>query len=430
MTGKPVRAQVWTRPIVVVGLLMALLSLMYLGYVVNPEKNLHDFPIALVNQDVGDTLGGQPTNVGDQIATALAQNIPADKVDLTVTGIPEMQKLLLDGKIYGAIIIPNDFTKRLGILGTASVVSGKVERPVITIQTNPRIGSYATSITLRITEQALAKVNETVGRQLTDTVDAQLRPTPDTAAPPVSGAAQLTLAEPVDVVITPFRPLPDGTGGGLSAFFYTLLVLLAGFTGAMIIHTMVDAALGFTPTEYGPWYVHYPSTPISRLRTLLLKWGIVAIVAPLVSAVFLAVATLLDMPIDRAPMLFLYSTLAIIAVGVTALSVLAAFGSAGLLVNLILFIVLGLPSAGGSVPIEATPKAMGWLSTFEPMHQVFLGIRAILYFDARGSSGLAHGTWMTLLGLLIGLCFGAAITAFYDRKGLHRSADRTRVTEE
>ncbi|MGY2089155.1 MULTISPECIES: YhgE/Pip domain-containing protein [Nocardia] len=422
MAAKFRLARVWIRPTAVVALLMALLSFMYLGYVLNPDKNLHDFPLALVNQDVGDSLGGNPANVGDQISAALVQHIPADKVDLKVTGVPEMQRMLLDGSIYGAIVIPSDFTKRLGILGTASVIEGQVERPIITIQTNPRVGSYATQITTRIAQQALTEVNRTVGKQLTDSVEAQLHSTPGAVAPTVAGASLLTLTEPINVVITPFRPLPEGTGGGLSAFFYTLLVLLAGFTGAMIIHTMVDASLGFTPTEYGPWYVRYPPTPISRFRTLLLKWGILAGLAPVVSAIILGVGTLLGMPVDRVPALILYSALAIIAVGVTALAILAAFGAAGMLVNLIVFIVLGLPSAGGTVPIEATPRFMGWLSTFEPMHQVFLGIRAILYFDARGSAGLAHGTWMTLLGLAIGVCFGAVVTLFYDRKGLERKA--------
>ncbi|WP_043718927.1 YhgE/Pip domain-containing protein [Nocardia asiatica] len=423
MAAKPTRVRTWARPVVVVTLLMALLSVMYLGYVVDPEKNLHDLPLAVVDQDVGDTLAGQPADVGRQITEALTANIPADKVDLRVVGITEAQRLLRDGKIYGAIVIPSDFTKRLAILGAASVVPGQVDRPVITVETNPRTGAYATQITLRIAEQALDQVNVTVGRQLTAAVDEQLRSS-GAPAPQPAGASRLLLAEPIDVVIAPYRPLPEGTGGGLSAFFYTLLILLAGFTGAMIIHTMVDASLGFTPTEYGPWYVHYPPTPISRLRTLLLKWGVLAIAAPIVSAVFLAVATALDMPIDKALLLFLYSTFAMLAVGVTALSILAAFGAAGMLVNLILFIVLGLPSAGGTVPIEATPTYFAWLSTFEPMHQVFLGVRAILYFEAGGAAGLERGIWMTLLGLVIGLCGGAAVTAFYDRKGLSRTADR------
>ncbi|MGW6699977.1 YhgE/Pip domain-containing protein [Nocardia sp. NPDC055049] len=412
----------WLRPGAVVAVLAALLATMYLGYIVDPEKNMHDFPIGLVNLDVGDTVGGEQVNVGDQIAASMVQQIPADKVALREMGLPELHRAMLNGEIYGAIVIPSDFTKRVSILGAAGVVPGDVDWPVITVESNPAAGAYATQIMLRITTQATDAANKAVGAQLLDRVQNQLQPTSGAPATQLSGVSRLALAEPVSVLVVPFRELPDGAGGGLSAFFYTLLLLLAGFTGAMIIHAMVDSALGFAPTEYGPWYVHYPATPISRVRTLLLKWGILVVVAPVVSGIYLAVATLLGMSIERAPMLFLYGVLAIVAVGITALSILAIFGAAGMLVNLIVFIVLGLPSAGGTVPIEATPQAMAWLSTFEPMHQIFIAVRAILYYDARASSGLAHGVWMALLGLLIGLVLGLAATIFYDRKGLERRA--------
>ncbi|MBF6370704.1 DUF3533 domain-containing protein, partial [Nocardia puris] len=139
--------------------------------------------------------------------------------------------------------------------------------------------------------------------------------------------------------------------------------------------------------------------------------------------IFLLVAKALDMPLEHPLALYLYSAFAMIAVGVTGLSTLAAIGSAGLLVTLILFVVLGLPSSGGTVPIEATPHYFGWLATFEPMHQVFLAVRAILYFNADFSAGLTRGLLMTILGLVIGLVFGVVITRYYDYKGLHRGAN-------
>lgn len=146
----------------------------------------------------------------------------------------------------------------------------------------------------------------------------------------------------------------------------------------------------------------------------------ITVAAPIVSGVFLGIAQLLGMPLEHGLALFLFSILAIIAVGVTALSVLAVFGSAGLLLNLILFIVLGLPSAGATIPLEATPRYMAWLATFEPMHQIYLGIRAILYFDAHGNPGLARGVGMCVFGLAVGLVLGAVVTFVYDRKGLER----------
>jgi uncharacterized phage infection (PIP) family protein YhgE len=360
-------------------------------------------------------------NFGDQITQALSDGVPSDKVDLRVISINESERQMQSGQVYGAIIIPSDFSKRLGNLGVGSVIPGDIQRPIITLQTNPRTGAFGTQIVLRVGDEALTEVNKQVGKQLLDQVTAQLASPPGgPPAPELTGATRVALASPIEVVTQQYHPLPHGSGQGLTAFFYALLLLLAGVVGAMVIHTMIDAQLGFVPTEYGPWYVHYPSTPISRFRTLLIKWGVFVLAASIVSAVFLVVGKLLDMPIGNPLALYLYSVLALTAVGVTGLSMLAAIGSAGLLVNLILFVILGLPSSGGTVPIEATPRYFGSLASFEPMHQVFLGVRSILYFDANFEAGLTRGVWMAVLGLAIGLVLGAAVTRFYDRKGLER----------
>ncbi|MFE3989847.1 DUF3533 domain-containing protein [Nocardia tengchongensis] len=420
--GHPLRQwRIWLAPIAVVAVLMAVLGTMYLAYGADPEKNLHDFPIALVNSDEGDVLAGKPARIGDQIADTLVNAIPADKVNLRVVGLNEAGLLLNQGKVYGAIIIPSDFTKRLGILAAAGVVPGDIERPTITIETNPRIGPYATSTMQRIANTALTQVDAAVGGQLVGAVRDQLGGRHSSAATELTGATLLTLHSPITVSVVPHRPLSAGTGQGLSAFFYALVMVLAGFIGAMIIHTMVDASLGFTPTEYGPWYAHLPPTPISRLRTLLYKWTIMLSVAPIVSAIFLAVAWTLDMPTPNALTLFLFGILVIVAVGITALAILAALGTAGLLVNLVLFVVLGLPSTGGTVPVEATPKYIAWLANFEPMRQVYVGMRATAYFDAHLDAGLSQGIWMSLLGLAIGLVLGIATTGLYDWRGLSRT---------
>nr|WP_227985453.1 ABC transporter permease [Nocardia spumae] len=422
----------WLFPVAVVSLVAALLGLLYLDYVVDPERNLHDFPIALVNQDVGETLGtpGQEkrVNFGDQVADGLRAAVPSDEFDLRVLGLTEAQRQMQNGQVYGSVVIPSDFSKRLGILGVGSVIPGDIEQPIITLQTNPRTGAFATQIVVRFGNQALPQINAQVGKQLTEQVQAQLKPQPGgPPAPELSGATRLQLQQPLQLVVQEFHPLPGGSGEGLTAFFYSLLLLLAGMLGAMIVHTLVDSTLGFIPTEYGPWYVHYPATPVSRMRTLLIKWGIMTVAALVVSGIFVGIGAALGMPLDNPLGLYLYGVLAMIAVGFTGISILAAIGSAGLLVNMILFIVLGLPSSGGTVPIEATPKYLGWLATFEPMHQVFLAVRSLLYFDGNGAAGFTRGFWMTVLGLTIGVVLGLTVTRFYDRKGLERKPiNRTR----
>ncbi|KAF0846976.1 YhgE/Pip domain-containing protein [Nocardia caishijiensis] len=404
----------WLAPITLVTVLAALLGTMYLGYTADPEKHLHDFPIALVNQDVGDTLAGRPANLGAQITTALGERIPAEKIDLRTVGINEAHRQLRNGEVYGAIIIPGDFTKRVAILGAASVVTGDVEQPMISVLTNPRAGTLAAQIMHTIADKAMTEVDATVGTQLAEQVRAAIGGTP------LSGAAQLQLAHPIDVVVSAYHPLPEGTGQGLAAFFYTLVLLIVGFSGAMMINSLVDGSLGFVPAEYGPW--HKPTSParISRWRTLLIKWAIAVISAPLASAAFLGVGGLLDMSIERPLMLFLYGTLAVIAIAVTGLSVMATFGTAGLMINLIVFVVLGIPSSSGTIPLEATPRWIADLASFEPMHQIYLAVRAIMFFDGSFEAGLSRGLWMTIAGLAIGLILGFAATHAYDLRGMHR----------
>ena len=54
------------------------------------------------------------------------------------------------------------------------------------------------------------------------------------------------------------------------------------------------------------------------------------------------------------------------------------------------------------------------------MHQVFLGVRSLLYLNGRGDAGLSQALWLTFVGLAIGLLLGGIITHLYDRKGFHR----------
>jgi hypothetical protein len=105
---------------------------------------------------------------------------------------------------------------------------------------------------------------------------------------------------------------------------------------------------------------------------------------------------------------------------VTSTSLIAALGAVGALVSLFVFIILGLPSAGAAVPLQATPALFEGLAKFEPMHQVFLGARALLYLNGRADAGLSQSVELTAGGLLIGVLLGVIVTRLYDRRGYHR----------
>jgi uncharacterized phage infection (PIP) family protein YhgE len=126
------------------------------------------------------------------------------------------------------------------------------------------------------------------------------------------------------------------------------------------------------------------------------------------------------MPITQGWQLWAYGVFAISAVGITSSSLIAVLGSMGMLVSMLIFVILGLPSAGATVPLEAVPPFFRWLAEFEPMHQVFLGVRSLLYLNGHGDAGLSQAMLMTGIGLAIGLLFGGIITVMYDRRGFHR----------
>jgi len=134
----------------------------------------------------------------------------------------------------------------------------------------------------------------------------------------------------------------------------------------------------------------------------------------------ITVAAKLGMPVQQAVPLWLYGAFAIAAVGITSTSLIAVLGALGLLVSMFVFVILGLPSAGATVPLQAAPQFFGWLANFEPMHQVFLGTRALLYLDGKADAGLSRALMMIAIGLVIGLLLGAVITYLYDRRGYHR----------
>ncbi|NLU84592.1 DUF3533 domain-containing protein [Rhodococcus sp. HNM0569] len=425
-TGREVllTARFWLAPILLVVLVMSSLAALYMGGLLDPTRNLNEFPVAVVNQDEGDVqVGSDPPQhvvIGDQIVDGLEAGVDPEKIAFEPMGIAQAQQGLDDASLYGSIVIPSDFTKRLMILAQASVVPGDdIERPVITVYTNPRAGTLGANIARQIGQQAMDTVNQRIGEQVSTQVTDQLAATaPDLQ---LSGASKIVLSEPVDVRFVEHAPLPDGTGYGLAAFYYALLLVLAGFTGATIINTLVDGLLGFTPTEIGPLYLHNESVPVSRLQTTVVKWVIVVLMSMVVSGIYVWVGHIFGLPIPQNFSLWLYGMLTISAVGITSISTMAVFGNIGLLVNLFVFIIIGLPSSGGTIPLDAAPKLYSVLADFAPMHQVYLGVRGLLFFNGAPGNGLLHGTWMTILGVAVGLVFGAAVTAYYDWRGLHRT---------
>ncbi|MEV7339302.1 DUF3533 domain-containing protein [Streptomyces sp. NPDC093544] len=400
------RPKLWLMPTVLTGLLALLLSLLYMGGIVNPNRALHDLPIGIVNADRGEPLPGQQENLGTQITRSVTSGA-SDTVDWRRLTAAQARDQLASAKIYGALVIPADFTGSVAALTTTNAKA----RPAITVLTNPGMGSFGSSLASKITQQAAQQTSLTIGRQLT-------------AAPAAAKAGsteRLLLADPVTVTTEVGHPIGANSGLGLTAFYYTLLLVLAGFMGANIIGTGVDSALGYADTEIGPWHTRRPTVPISRTQTLLLKMAMTAGITVLTTTlIMVATVAILGMDASHLPLLWIYSYCASFAVGLGVQAINAAFGGIGQLVAMFVFIVLGLPSSGATVPLQAVPGFYRFLSIFEPMRQLSEGVRAILFFDARADAGLTRAWLWIVIGVALALLFGFAMTRYYDRKGLQR----------
>jgi YhgE/Pip-like protein len=400
------RPKLWLVPTVLTGLLALLLALLYMGGIVNPQGALHHLPIALVNSDTSKPPPGQKQNAGAQIAAAITSSKSSDKAEWRTLTRAQAQDELDSGKVYGALVIPSDFTASLTALTTANATT----RPTMTVLTNPGKGSLGSSLASQITMAAAHQASQTIGKQLTVAAGGQANST-----------TKLLLADPVNVVTQVGHPIGSHSGLGLSAFYYTLLLVLAGFMGGNIITNAVDTALGYTDSEIGPWHTRRPTVPISRTQTLLLNMVLTAgITVVSVSLIMVATISILGMDATHIPLLWIYSYCAALAVGLGVQAINAAFGGVGQLVSMFVFIVLGLPSSGATVPLQAVPGFYRFLSHFEPMRQLSDGVRAILYFDARGDAGLSRSWIMIAIGAALALLFGFVMTRYYDRRGHKR----------
>ena len=399
------RPKLWLIPTVLTGLLALLLSLLYMGGIVNPNRELNDLPIALVNSDTGKPLPGQQQNIGTQIAHAIVTNTSSRAAGWRQLTRAEAQQELDSGKVYGVLVIPAGFTDSVAALTTTNATA----RPTITVLTNPGKGSLGSSLASRISTTAAQQASLTIGKQLT------------AAAAKADSTQKLLLADPVRIATQVGHPIGNNSGIGLTAFYYTLLLVLAGFMGGNVISNGVDTALGYADNEIGPWHTRRPTVPINRTQTLLLKMVMTAGITLLsVSLIMLASVSILGMDATHIPLLWIYSYCAALAVGLGVQAINAAFGGIGQLVSMFVFIVLGLPSSGATVPLQAVPGFYRFLSHFEPMRQLSDGVRAILYFDARGDAGLTRAWTMIGIGTAISLLFGFAMVRYYDRKGHKR----------
>jgi hypothetical protein len=104
----------------------------------------------------------------------------------------------------------------------------------MSLDENMRPGTLGVNLANGVLTPAIAKVSPQIGGHLSTLA------TPASKANPVLASR---VANPITLTTSTYRPLPDHSALGLSAFYIALLGLIAGFVAATLINSSIDSAL-------------------------------------------------------------------------------------------------------------------------------------------------------------------------------------------
>ncbi|MEU2287082.1 SNG1 family protein [Streptomyces sp. NPDC013178] len=403
----------WIANGVITGVLALLFTVFYVGANIDPAGHMSKLPVGLVNADEGAAVGGKQVNLGARITESIKKSTAGgDKIDWKVMDEKEVKEELGKGKLFGALVVPADFTSATAAL-TGTTPTGAPARPTLTVLTNQSAGSVGSGLARTATTRAAENASLQVGKELAAQIG--------TAQAKLPAAARVLLADPAAVTVEDGHPLDSHSGLGLTAFYYALVLVVCGMLSANVISGQVDHALGYTHNDMGPLRLHRPLIRATRVQTLAISSTLMIGLSLLMGTLVMVGAIgIMGMDASHLPLLWLYSVCAIAVTGIGALSLLAAFGTPGMLVVTLVFIGMAVPTAGATTPIEALPGFYRFLAEFEPLRQITGGIRSILYYDAQGDAGLTRGWVMMAAALVAAALFGFGVLGWYDRKGLHR----------
>jgi YhgE/Pip-like protein len=406
--------KIWVVPILTASVFAALMATVYFGSVVNPTGHLRGLPVMIVDQDSGAVVDGQHMNFGASLASTLEHSAAVtSRLNLTPSTSQRADAEMEKAGAYATLLIPATLTR--SALLAAGVQTPGAPPPAtaaVELQENSRLGSLGVSLASGVLTPAVAKISPQIGKHLSALA------TPASKTNPILANR---VENPIALSTSTYRPLPDHSALGLSAFYIALLGLIAGFVGATLISSSVDGALGYASSQTGTRFTQHRPIPINRTQTFLVKTAIAAVAVPILAGVVVLVTVgLLGMYAPNVIALWGLLSLAALMIALGTLALLALFGSIGQLLAMLLLLYLSLASSGGSVPIQALPGFFRTVGHVEPLRNTLLGTRAILYFGGRGDAGLTTSLTVLACEAVFWAALGFAATLWYDHKRLDR----------
>lgn len=209
----------------------------YLGGFTDPVGNLHDVPIAIVNQDEAQDIGGQRLSVGDTFEKELLKRAEeaGDKPIRLIQydSLDQARADLLDNKLTAVAVLPPNLTADVVKIGTSA---GKAEPVEVTVLLNEGAGALQPAVVTEAADTAEDELAGTVSSLLVSQLDELgIKVEPDNAA---------SIGRPVRVDYEPTPSLTDRAGRGLPPLYYSVVITLTGLLSAVALHLLVGVMIG------------------------------------------------------------------------------------------------------------------------------------------------------------------------------------------
>ena len=196
------------------------------------------------------------------------------------------------------------------------------------------------------------------------------------------------LAQRRTLTVDDVRPVAKGDARGLSSFYLVVGWVVGGYLVAAIL--AISAG-----------------TRAANRRRAAIRLGALALYA--VASGFggaLIVETILHALSGSFVPLWAFGTLLVFAVGATTFAFQTLFGVVGIGLAILLFVVLGNPSAGGAYPAELLPPFWRTIGPWLPTGAGTNAVRGIVYFDgAKAASSCYVLAGYALIGSAVTVAF-------------------------
>ncbi|HEV7758072.1 MAG TPA: DUF3533 domain-containing protein, partial [Acidimicrobiales bacterium] len=191
----------------------SIMTFSYIGGFLDPLGHLHDAPLAIVNQDAGADVAGIRLEAGQQVEDELVAGA-GDRVGWQRLGSEaEARRKLRDNELWGAIVIPEDFSSSIAEIGTSQ---GTAPAAQLGILTNEGSGFFQSTFVETLSDTAVDKTAEQTSQQLVERLDQ--------AHVTITAAGAATLGRPVVDDTEAVVKLPEKSGRSLAPFYLAVML--------------------------------------------------------------------------------------------------------------------------------------------------------------------------------------------------------------